>query len=91
MRISQDAHHEIRTRLLDVTRAAADAEPIWLGALLDQMPVGVVITDAAGRILRANTAARSLRGSCYWPRFSGITGDAETHPVRPHATPAERL
>lgn len=77
-------------RVLDTTTAPL-REPVWLAPLLDQLPVGVIITDAAGRMVRANDVARSLRGSCYWPRFSGVTSDDSAHPVRPLATPIERL
>jgi PAS domain-containing protein len=66
-------------------------EPPWIAALFEQLPVGVIITDAAGRIVRANEMARSLRGSCYWPRFGGLTSGDADHPVRPMATPEERL
>jgi len=77
-------------RVLDTTTAPG-REPVWLAPLLDQLPVGVIITDAAGRLVRANDVARSLRGSCYWPRFSGVTTEECAHPVRPLATPIERL
>ncbi len=72
-------------------RTETAREPVWLAPLLDQLPVGVIVTDAAGRVVRANEVARSLRGSCYWPSFSGVTSDESAHPVRPLATPIERL
>lgn len=67
--------------------AERHAESEWLSArlagLLDAAPVGIVETDASGRILRWNRAAERIYG---W-RAEEVLGRPDPNPVPPGAVP----
>ena len=54
-------------------RAGEEFERISAGVLLDALPVGVLLADASGRIVRANAEAARLWGG----RVPGTPGDPE--------------
>lgn len=59
------AFRERRARLVEETRAAADqaaAQTELLRSVVQTMSDGVLLTDAAGRIVHANPAARTMLG-----------------------------
>lgn len=80
-------HHEIVERqatqeTLAAAHAAAEVERTRLQAVLDILPVGVVIADADGRLLEANPAAVSIWGGDL-PLVSGVEGYGRFRAWRP--------
>ncbi len=72
-RAAQAALAAERTELLareQEARGAAERATARLQAVLDVLPIGVIIADATGRLLQANAAARDLWGET--PLVTGV-------------------
>lgn len=53
-------HLQRAVRLREAIAGQLASVPGWTAALLDQLPAGVLLLDAAGRVVHANAAARTI-------------------------------
>jgi PAS domain S-box-containing protein len=78
--LDADVVIEVNTDITALKRAEEEVrdKEILLEAVLDALPVGVIIADAEGRIVRDNTASRELWGvppeTTSWAEYSNWVG-----------------
>lgn len=60
--------------VLEESRAEAHEERARIKAILDNLPVGVLVTTAQGEVLLANGLARSMLGGRSWPAAADSKG-----------------